>query len=112
MATTVDYIDFVMDSLSHVRAELSYKKMFGEYCVYANGKPVLLVCDNMVYAKIEPCTEQFRDRLPTGVPYSGAKLRYVLDMEDWELVQQVVELLERHTPLKLPKPRQSKKGRS
>jgi DNA helicase-2/ATP-dependent DNA helicase PcrA len=29
-----------------------YKKMFGEYMVYVNEKPILLVCDNTVFVKI------------------------------------------------------------
>ena len=47
MATSPDFIEFVCGQLSSP-FELSYRKMFGEYMVYANGKPVLLVCDNTV----------------------------------------------------------------
>lgn len=49
MATTVDYIAFVMDSLAQtpLRMEFHYKKMFGEYGVYAN--PLLLTDQNPGY---------------------------------------------------------------
>ena len=55
MATSADYIDYVMDLLFEIRVELRFRKMFGEYCIYANDKPVMLVCDNTVFIKMLPC---------------------------------------------------------
>lgn len=106
MPTTADYIEFVMDQLSRAKAQLRYRKMFGEYCVYANDKPVLLVCDNQVYAKMIPGIEPLMREAAIGKPYEGAKPHYILDIEDHELSRQVVETLERDTPL--PKPRKKK----
>lgn len=106
MATSVDYMEFVMDSLSGLRYEFRYKKMFGEYCVYANDKPILLVCDNTVYIKILPCIEPLMSEARTQPPYPGAKPHFVLDIENRELTRQVVEQLERNIPL--PKPRKNK----
>ena len=50
MATNSDYILFVCGQINK-KFEVTYKKMFGEYMVYVNAKPVLLVCDNCVYVK-------------------------------------------------------------
>ena len=50
MPTTVDYIEFVCDRINK-QYNVRYKKMFGEYMVYANEKPIFLVCDNCVYVK-------------------------------------------------------------
>ena len=44
MATTKDYLDFVCTQLEGIRG-VDYKRMFGEYQIYVNDKPVLLVCD-------------------------------------------------------------------
>ena len=44
MATTKDYIEYVCERL-HGAGGLRYRKMFGEYMVYVNDKPVLLVCE-------------------------------------------------------------------
>ena len=41
MATTKDYIEYVCERL-HGAGGLRYRKMFGEYMVYVNDKPVLL----------------------------------------------------------------------
>ena len=76
-----------------------YKKMFGEYMVYADDKPILLVCDNCVYVKkLAELSELMRDAT-CGVPYGGAKEHYVLDVENAELVNRVVPILGALTPL-------------
>ena len=51
MATTKDYIEYACERL-HGAGGLRYRKMFGEYMVYVNDKPVLLVCDNTVFIKL------------------------------------------------------------
>ena len=47
MATTKDYLDYVLERLPEPEAARC-RKMFGEYMVYLNDRPVLLVCDNTV----------------------------------------------------------------
>lgn len=106
MATSVDYIEFVLDSLSEIKAEIRYKKMFGEYCVYVNEKPVLLVCNDTVYVKMIPSIEHLMTNAKTQHPYDGAQLRYILDIENRDLTNKVVELLEQNTAI--PKPRKAK----
>lgn len=56
--------------------------MFGEYMVYVNDKPVLLVCDNTVYVKKLPEIEELMSGTECGVPYDSAKEHYILDIED------------------------------
>ena len=51
MATSADYLTFVLEQLPPLGVVRS-RKMFGEYMVYFNEKPVLLVCDNTVFVKI------------------------------------------------------------
>ena len=50
MATTHEFINYVCEQLNGV-GSVTYKKMFGEYMVYVNSKPILTVCDNTVYIK-------------------------------------------------------------
>lgn len=98
MATSRDYIEFVCEQIRGDYA-VRYKKMFGEYMVYVNDKPVLLVCDNTVYVKKLADIATLMDGAPLGVPYDGAKEHYVLDIENPELTNEVVVVLERVTPL-------------
>lgn len=105
MATTQDYIEFVCD---RVRGDWDtrYKKMFGEYMVYINDKPILLVCDNTVFVKQLASIKELMAAADKGFPYSGAKEHYILDVEDTDLAKEVIARLELVTPV--PKPRKPK----
>lgn len=105
MATSQDYIEFVC---GQIKGDYSvrYKKMFGEYMVYANDKPILLVCDNCVYVNILNELSDLMNDADRGIPYDGSKEHYILDIENSDLVSKVIEVLERITPL--PKPRKKK----
>lgn len=81
--------------------------MFGEYMVYVNDKPVLLVCDNTVYVEKLPEIEELMSGAECGVPYDSAKEHYILDIEYRELTAKAVEILERITPV--PKNKVKKK---
>lgn len=102
MATTVDYIEFVCEQLAGVGA-VRYRKMFGEYMVYVNDKPLLLVCDNTVFVKLLPELSERMAGAETALPYEGGKLHYILDIEDRALTRAVIAILEPITPLPKPK---------
>jgi TfoX/Sxy family transcriptional regulator of competence genes len=105
MATSREYIDFVADQIRGT-GFVRYRKMFGEYMVYVNDKPLLLVCDSQVFVKpLEAVREVMKDA-EMGPPYPGAKEYYLLNIDDREFSQEVVRILERVTPL--PKPKKSK----
>lgn len=105
MATTKDYIEYACERL-HGAGGLRYRKMFGEYMVYVNDKPVLLVCDNTVFVKIVPELAALMADAERSLPYEGAKEHYILDIDDNDLARQVVAVLEAVTPL--PKPKKKK----
>jgi TfoX/Sxy family transcriptional regulator of competence genes len=92
MATTVDYIKYVCEQVRGTGA-IRYKKMFGEYMVYVDDKPILLVCDDTVFVKIQPVLDALMADAERGYPYDGAKEHYVLDIDNAELVREVVVAL-------------------
>ena len=53
MSTTKEYMAFVGDQLADI-PNVRWRKMFGEYMVYVEDRPVLLVCDNCVMVKKLP----------------------------------------------------------
>ena len=106
MATTKDYIEYVCERL-HGAGGLRYRKMFGEYMVYVNDKPVLLVCDNTVFIKCLPAVEPLMQGAQRGVPYGGSREHWILDIDDAELTRAAIAALLPVTPL--PKKRSRKK---
>ena len=108
MATSKEYIDFVLEQLEGIDA-ISCKKMFGEYLVYINGKPAILVCDNAAMVKKLPELAELLKDAPDAYHYEGAKVHTLLDIENHALTRQVLEIIERVTPM--PK-RKKKTGAS
>ena len=106
MATSKEYIEFVCEQLEGIE-NVTCRKMFGEYMVYVNAKPLLIVCDNTVMVKKAPELAALMQDAPDAVPYEGAKVHYILDIENRELVRSVIAVLEPITPL--PKKRTKRK---
>ena len=105
MATTRDYIEFVMECMeaAHTGLDLWYRPMFGEYCIYSGEKPLFLVCDNTPFVKVIECVEEVLSGAESREPFPGAKGHVVLDVEDTALLREVLLLLDSHKPM--PKPR-------
>jgi len=98
MGSTADFTAYICDQLEGVGAVRS-RKMFGEYMIYVNDKPVVLVCDDTVFVKMLPCLEELLAERPTGNPYEGAKEHYILDPDDRETLRRAAALAEEVTPL-------------
>ena len=105
MATTVDFIEYVCGQVEGT-GSIRHKKMFGEYMVYIDDKPILLVCDNMVFVKILPCLDGLMADAEKGHPYDGAKEHYILDIDNTELTCEAIAALLPVIPL--PKPKKKK----
>ena len=102
MATSQEYIDFVCEQIKDV-GQARYRKMFGEYMIYVNDKPIILVCNNTVFVKKLAALDDKMQNAESSVPYKGAKEHYILDMEDKDFCNDIIEILEKITAV--PKPR-------
>lgn len=105
MASSLDFVQFACDQIRGTGI-IRYRKMFGEYMVYVNEKPILLICDDTVYVKTQECIRDLMTNASMGVPYQGAKEHYILDIDNSEHSRKIVTLLEQVTPI--PKPRKKK----
>ena len=100
MATTENFIKYLCEQIEDT-GNIRYRRMFGEYMVYINDKPILLVCDNTVYVKKLEIIEQEMKNSELGIPYKGAKEHYILDIDDSIFSKKIVTMLESIT--KVPK---------
>lgn len=105
MATTNEYIEYVCEQINGI-GDIRYKKMFGEFMVYVNDKPVIIVCDNNAFVKKLDCIEEIMKDAKVGYPYKGTKEHYVLDIDNSDFCKNIVSKIEKITPL--PKPRKKK----
>lgn len=109
MASSPDFVAYICEQLEGLGAVRS-RKMFGEYMVYLNDKPVIIVCDDRPMVKMLPCLEELLQNRPTQPPYEGAKDHYLLDPDDRDLLREAARLAEEVTPL--PKKKTPKKKAS
>ena len=88
-----DLVQYIVEQAAQA-GEVNAKKMFGDNCLYCDGKPVGLICDNYFYLKplkqLEPllrdCDRQMRP------PYEGAKPHYVItDVDDRDYISLLVK---------------------
>ncbi|MEA4892496.1 MAG: TfoX/Sxy family protein [Peptococcaceae bacterium] len=84
MATSKEFIEYVYEQAA-AAGQVSYRKMFGEYGVYLDGKIVALVCDNMFFLKPTAAARRLlaeEERLEEAPPYQGANPFYLVDSLD------------------------------
>lgn len=79
------------------------KKMFGDYCLYCEEKPVGLICDDVLFLKplsvLEPLLHSEDKQLRP--PYEGAKPHYVItNVDDRDYVSLLVKTVAVHLPAK------------
>lgn len=104
MATSAEYMEYVCGQLELV-GDLSYRKMFGEYGLYSQGKYFGAVCDNRFMVKITEGGKRLLGECEYGLPYEGAKPMLVPDcLDDKELLAELVRV----TCAELPMPKKKK----
>jgi DNA transformation protein len=83
MATSQSTVDFLLDQLAG-QGEFGVRKMFGEYCLYLEGAPVGLVCDNHLFLRDDPTLRALVCEVTLGEPYPGAKPHICITADHWD----------------------------
>ncbi len=106
MATDQSFVDFVVDLIEDA-GEITYRKMFGEYAIYSNGKVFGLVCDNKLFVKPTEGGRKFIGEVVEGYAYPGAKPSFLIEekLEDSEWLSELIRI----TLCELPEPKPKKK---
>lgn len=72
MATSKDFLDYILDNLSDVDG-ITCRQMMGEYIIYMNGRIAAYVCDNRLLIKPVPSAVRLMSQAVYEPPYDGAK---------------------------------------
>ena len=81
MASSMDYVEYACDQMSDA-GQIVYKKMFGEYAIYCDGKCFGLICNNQVFINLTKGGNLVLPNATMAVPYDGAKPRILLEELD------------------------------
>ena len=100
MPTRSATMDYLLDQLRRA-GPVSARKMFGEYCLYYDGTPVGLVCDDLLFLKPTAQGRALISEVREGAPYPGARPHLRLDADAWDDALALC-LLVRTTALALP----------
>lgn len=79
MASKIETVEYICDQIIGC-GEVRHRKMFGEYMVYLNDKPIFLIFDDVLYVKINETTTKILGENNQGYPYDGAKMHYIVDI--------------------------------
>lgn len=105
MASTKDYLDFVLEQLSGLD-DVSYRAMMGEYILYYQGKVFGGIYDNRFLVKPTKSARELMPDAAEELPYEGAKpMLLVDDIEDREFLAQLLNAMVGE----LPAPKKKKK---
>lgn len=103
MASNIEFVQYVCEQIDQA-GFISYRMMFGDYCIYCDNKPVALVCDNQFFVKITPQGEKAFPRLAKSAPYPGAKPYFLVDdIDNAKTAARLIKLTAKH--ISAPKPR-------
>lgn len=104
MGSSIDTVQYVCDQAGLGR-RLGYRRMFGEFAVYLDGKVIALVCDDQVFLKDTPEGRARLTTIRTAPPYPGARnfLLLVAELDDGEQLAELLQATARALPAPKPK---------
>jgi TfoX/Sxy family transcriptional regulator of competence genes len=106
MASTKEYLDFVLEQLSGLD-EISSRAMMGEYILYYRGKVFGGIYDDRLLVKQVPAAVKLMPDAELELPYEGAKeMLLVEDVDNKEFLAQLLEAMYEELPA--PKKKKTK----
>ena len=108
MASSQEFVQYAADQSSGA-GRITYRKMFGEYGMYCDGKIFALVCDDQFFIKITNAGKRLAPGLTETPPYEGAKPYFLIeDLDDRDFLTEFITA----TCSELPMPKSRNKRKS
>ena len=98
MASSKEYLDFVLEQLSELD-DISYRAMMGEYIIYYRGKVVGGIYDDRFLVKPVKAAVEMMPEAEYEVPYEGAREMLMVDTEDREFLTELIERMYPELPV-------------
>lgn len=93
MASTRDYLDFILEQLSDID-DISWRAMMGEYIIYYRGRIVGGIYDDRFLVKPVRAAAAMMPDAKRELPYEGAKeMLLVDDIEDREFLSDLLNAM-------------------
>ncbi len=103
MASTKEYLDFVLEQLSGLD-EIFYRAMMGDFILYYRGRIFGGIYDDRLLVKPVPAAARLMPDASMELPYDGAKkMLLVDDVDNREFLCELVESMWEELPEKKKK---------
>ena len=109
MSSTLEFVQFVADQLS-LAGDIAYRRLFGEYGLYCDGKFFGTVEDNQLFIKITAPGGALLGEPVIASPHEGSRMYLIEDLEDRTFLAQLVQTTCQALPAPKPKKRASKEA--
>jgi TfoX/Sxy family transcriptional regulator of competence genes len=111
MASDLEFVEYACDQLRGA-GSITFRKMFGEYAIYCDGKVVALICDNQLFVKPTAAGHAVIGKPVEAPPYPGAKPHFLIDdrLDDREWMANLIRVTDAELPL--PKPKKPKAAKA
>ncbi len=107
MASKEEFVSYVAEQFSGAGV-ITYRKMFGEYGMYCDGKLFAVICNDQVFVKITEAGRVLAPDLEEASPYHNAKPHFLLeDVDDKAFLSNFAKATCEELPM--PKPKRPKK---
>lgn len=109
MASSQKFVEFVLEQI-HDAGEITYRKMFGEYAIYSDGKVVALVADDKLFVKQTEGGKKFIGDYQEAPAYPGAKMSFLIEdqIEDHQFLSDLIRITSAEVPFPKPKIKKNK----
>jgi tfoX N-domain family protein len=98
MASSKEYLDFILEQLSELD-DISYRAMMGEYIIYHRGKIVGGIYDDRLLVKSTKSAVAMMPNADMELPYEGAKeMLLVDDVDNKEFLRELLEAMYEELP--------------
>jgi len=107
MASNQNFVNFIIGQIENA-GQVTARKMFGEYGIYADDKIFGLICDNKLFIKPTESGRKFIGNVVEAPPYPGAKMYFLIEekIEDRDWLSELVRITVKELPM--PKPKKKK----
>ena len=93
MASSKEYLDFILEQLSEMDG-VSYRAMMGEYIIYYRGKAVGGIYDDRFLVKSTKSAVAMMPNADMELPYDGAKEMLLVDrVDDKEFLRELLDAM-------------------
>ena len=106
MASSLSYVEFTAEQMREA-GTITWRRMFGEYGLYCDGKYFGCVCDDRLLVKITPAGEALLPDCPRGIPYEGGGEMLLPDVENREVLTELVRATCAALPERKPRKKRS-----